>query len=281
MKNFYLYKVNFLSQNDTIEYFQALREPKLINNKYVGSDPEIESVKNGMFVWKFWSCIKGTSDAEIYGAFDQIVAEHKLSLAYERDGGLWLIQSVEQKRTELLNDVIFHQTNLSNVEPQPLKHVKIKDIEKEEPLPEDPEVSHFTLDDLYKIVTSEEFLGTVNNFYQYFLTPPMGICKCQNDSIRAAVFHRAFVYAWVTHIHHNPAYQLRIILDGLKPRAYTFTDFTFLGVDKEMSNTEIKQILAGEREDPYGVYWTYEGLTQLKSLFLACESEFIKVFYCD
>jgi hypothetical protein len=29
------------------------------------------------------------------------------------------------------------------------------------------------------------------------------------------------------------------------------------------------------------VYWTYEGLAQLKSLFLACESKFLKIFYCD
>jgi hypothetical protein len=281
LKNFYLYKVKFVSQNDEIEYFQALREPKTINNEFVGQEPELEKHKNGMFVWTYWGNIKGVSDAEIYGQFDQIVAEHKLSLAYERDDALYLIQSVEQKRTELLNDVIFHQTKLSSTEPQPLKHVKIKDIEESEPLPEDSTVPQLTLDDLYNIVQSEKFLATVNNFYQHFLTPPMGICRCHNDSLRAAVFHRAFVYAWVTHIHHESAYQLRVILGNMKPQAYMFADFVFLGVDKEMSKAEIEQILDGEREDPYGVYWTYEGLAQLKSLFLACESKFLKIFYCD
>ena len=281
MKNFYLYKVKFVSQNDEIEYFQALREPKSIDNKLVGREPELEKHKSGLFVWTYWGNLSGVSDAEIYGQFDQIVAEHKLSLAYERDGALYLIQSVEQKRTELLNDIISHQTNLSGVEPQPLKHVKIKDIEKPEPLPEDSKVSYLTLDDLYELVTSDGFLHSVNNFYQYFLTPPMGVCKCHNDSLRAAVFHRAFVYAWATHIYHDPRYQLRILVGDMKPRAYVFTDFAFLGIDKDMSNAEVEQILAGEREDPYGVYWTYEGLTQLKSLFLACESEFLKTFYCD
>lgn len=280
MKNFYLYKVKFVSQNDEIEYFQALREPKSIDNRFVGQEPKLEKHKNGVFVWRYWGCIEGTSDAEIFGSFDQIVAEHKLSLAYEKDDALYLIQSVEQKRTELLNDVIFHQTKPGSTEPQPLKHIKIKEFEKEEPLPEDPSVLQYTLDNLYEIVTSEEFLATVNNFYQYFLTPPMGICKCHNDSLRAAVFHRAFVYAWATHIHHKPAYQLRVIVGDMKPQAYMFTDFAFLGIDKEMSNAEVEQILAGEREDPYGVYWTYEGLTQLKNLFLACESEFLKTFYC-
>lgn len=281
MKNFYLYKVKFVSQNDEIEYFQALREPKSIDGSFVGQEPELEKHKSGLFVWTYWGKVRGVSDAEIYGLFDQIVAEHKLSLAYEKDDALYLIQSVEQKRTELLNDVIFHQTKPGCTEPQPLKHVKIKDIEKPEPLPEDPSVLQYTLDNLYEIVTSEEFLATVNNFYQYFLTPPMGVCKCHNDSLRAAVFHRAFIYAWATHIYHKPAYQLRVIVGDMKPRAYVFTDFAFLGIDKDIPKSEIDQILAGEREDPYGVYWTYEGLTQLKSLFLACESEFLKTFYCD
>lgn len=278
MKNFYLYKVKFVSQNDEIEYFQALREPKSINNKFVGREPELEKHKSGVFVWSFWGCIEGASDAEIFGSFDQIVAEHKLSLAYERDGALYLIQSVEQKRTELLNDVIFHQTNLGGVEPQPLKHIKIKDLTKEEELSEDS-IEPFVLDDLFQLVTSEDFLRVLKVYYEMFLSPPFGICKCQNDSIRAAVFHRAFHFTFIEKISTLKPYLLRIFKGNLKPTSYVFSNFSFIPVETEFSEREIEEILSGEREDPYGVYFTYEGLTQLKSLFLACESEFLKTFY--
>lgn len=174
---FMLYLVRYTTKYDEVRYIFATQNAIKMPIKQVFDENGCETVEesdilvvnsdSGTKTYRLLGVIQRDTREEVVELLERYGNERRLSVIYEREDGLYLIQTLNNAKTSLINDLVRHPSDVPVVKPAPLRNVKIKD--KKDLTPEDdwfieredtPECKAMTTKEITDIINTDLFLET-------------------------------------------------------------------------------------------------------------------------
>lgn len=196
--SYYVYLVRYGTEWDAVRYIHAYKMPLGVDKRDVLSGKSYEIPQNLILIeknlvksYKFISVLSCSSRREFVGELFDLGRKYDVSVAYEREDGMYGIQTVGNFKERMVN-TLRRSDGVPAVVPQPLHDYKLMGWERGKSWYDgvdfDRVAPAWTDSDVLQLVTGEKFLCAMMAWYTFWTMSHAGGCKCGAPDLRTLCF---------------------------------------------------------------------------------------------